>query len=569
MHNKNSLFTAYLVPLLIVIVVNLGSHFLHVGVDLTTEKRFTLSSSTEKLIADLDKPLTLTVYLQGDIPAGFRRLANTAEDLGASFNTLSGGKFSIRFEQPGAGLSDSAKAYLFDSLQRMGINPTNVKAQVKEGEQTEETLVFPGAVLQGEHGQIGIDFLEGQDNMNGLASLNNAEALMEFKLAKAVFSLTRDTLPSIAYLTGNGQPLDLRIYDLVEKVLRKDYRFSILPIDSVPYIPEQFDAVMVVKPLKRFSQEQKLKIDQYIMRGGKVLWALDNLYASMDSLQRSKGSFVAFDLGLDLDDQLFKYGVRVNRDLVQDLESDKIPSVIGNIGDKPQIELLPWPYAPLLSNPAGHPISKNLDLVLTAFPQSLDTVSVSDVQKTTLLSTSNYARSLQTPALVEWQSIRTEEDLKKFNRKQIPVAVLLEGRFRSAFENRVPLDLLEKMETAYRKPFLSQGVDNAMIILSDGDIPLNAVSERDGPLAMGENTYTRERFANRDFISNALFHLTGGADVMEARAKTFTLRLLDKGRIQTEKTYWQLFNLFLPLLFPLLLLPLHHVLRKRKFAQRI
>jgi gliding-associated putative ABC transporter substrate-binding component GldG len=294
---------------------------------------------------------------------------------------------------------------------------------------------------------------------------------MEYKLAKAMMLLTRDTIPLVGYLTGNGQPLDLSVYDLVEKVLRKDHRFRILPIDSVAYIPDEFAALVIAKPTSPFNASQKLKIDQYIMHGGKLLWAVDNLYASMDSLQRSSSSFVAFDLGLDLDEQLFKYGVRINRDLLQDLECDKVPSVIGSIGDKPQIELLPWPYAPLLRNTGDHPISKNLDFVLSSFPQSIDTVSAPGIRKQVILGSSSYSRTLQTPALVEWRSIKTEEDLTQFNKKNKAVAVLLEGKFRSALANRISSAELQQLAVEYRRPFLSAAAsDNSMIVISDGDI---------------------------------------------------------------------------------------------------
>ena len=451
----------------------------------------------------------------------------------------------------------------------MGINPTNVKAQEKQGEQREETLVFPGAVLTGSNGAIGIDFLEGQSNLNGLESLNNAEALMEYKLAKAMMLLTRDTIPLVGYLTGNGQPLDLGVYDLVEKVLRKDHRFRILPIDSVAYIPDEFAALVIAKPTRPFNAAQKLKIDQYIMHGGKLLWAVDNLYASMDSLQRSSGSFVAFDMGLELDEQLFKYGVRINRDLLQDLECDKVPSVIGSIGDKPQIELLPWPYAPLLRNTGDHPISKNLDFVLSSFPQTIDTVAAPGIRKQVILGSSSYSRTLQTPALVEWRSIKTEEDLTQFNKKNKAVAVLLEGKFRSALANRISSADLQQLAVEYKRPFLSVAPsDNSMIVISDADILTNAVSQQDGPMAMGMNSYTRQQFANRDFISNCLFYLTGGASIMEARSKTFRLRLLDKEQLENDKLFWQMLNILLPLAFPLALYFVYGFLRKRKYAKR-
>jgi len=559
----------WLLPLLVITAVNLLSYFFHAGIDLTAEKRFTLSSSTKDMVAGLADPLALTVYLEGDIPAGFKRLANAAGEMGSSFRSISNGKFEVVFERPGEGLGDTAKAILFDSLQRMGINPTNVKAQEKKGEQSQETLVFPGAVLRGRNGAIGIDFLEGQSNLNGLESLNNAEALMEYKLAKAMMLLTRDTIPLVGYLTGNGQPLDLSVYDLIEKVLRKDHRFRILPLDSVAYIPDEFAALVIAKPTKPFNASQKLKIDQYVMHGGKLLWAVDNLYASMDSLQRSSGSFVAFDLGLELDEQLFKYGVRINRDLLQDLECDKVPSVIGSIGDKPQIELLPWPYAPLLRNTGDHPISKNLDFVLSSFPQSIDTISAPGIRKQVILGSSAYSRTLQTPALVEWRSIKNEEDLTQFNKKNKAVAVLLEGQFRSALANRISAAELQQLAVEFKRPFLSSSTaDNSMIVISDADILTNAVSQQDGPLAMGMNSYTRQQYANRDFISNCLFYLTGGASIMEARSKTFRLRLLDKEQLENNKLFWQMLNILLPLAFPMVFYFIYGFLRKRKYATR-
>ena len=569
MKGKIKNIRTWFLPLLVIAAVNLLSYFFHAGIDLTAEKRFTLAPSTKAMVASLAEPLTLTVYLEGDIPAGFKRLANAAGEMGASFRSISNGKFQVVFERPGEGLGDTAKAILFDSLQRMGINPTNVKAQEKKGEQSEETLVFPGAVLTGSNGSIGIDFLEGQSNLNGLESLNNAEALMEYKLAKAMMLLTRDTIPLVGYLTGNGQPLDLSVYDLVEKVLRKDHRFRILPIDSVAYIPDEFAALVIAKPTRPFNAAQKLKIDQYIMHGGKLLWAVDNLYASMDSLQRSSGSFVAFDMGLDLDEQLFKYGVRINRDLLQDLECDKVPSVIGSIGDKPQIELLPWPYAPLLRNTGDHPISKNLDFVLSAFPQTIDTVAAPGIRKQVILGSSSYSRTLQTPALVEWRSIKTEEDITQFNKKNKAVAVLLEGKFRSALTNRISSADLQQLAVAYKRPFLSAAAsDNSMIVISDADILTNAVSQQDGPMAMGMNSYTRQQFANRDFISNCLFYLTGGASIMDARSKTFRLRLLDKEQLENSKLFWQLLNILLPLALPLAFYFIYGFLRKRKYATR-
>ncbi len=567
MKGKGGIKKKVLVALTLVMLVNVASYFFHKGIDLTSEKRFTISDSTRELLTKIEKPLTLTVFLKGEMPAGFKLLAGATEDMANSFKSLSGGKFQIEFVRPGEGLDDSARAYLFDSLQAMGINPTNVKAQVKQGEQLEETLLFPGAILSSGERQLGMDFLAGQSNTNGIQSLNNAEALLEFKIAKAIVKIQQDTFPLVGYLTGNGEPLDFSVYDLIEGVIRPNYGFQVLPIDSVDYIPSIFKAIIIVKPSIVFSASQKLKIDQYIMRGGNVIWAIDNVYASMDSLQRSSGSFVAFDRGLNLDDQLFTYGIRINRDLVQDLESDKVPSVIGSIGDKPQIELLPWPYSPLLRNTSGHPISKNLDYVLSSFPQSIDTIVVDGIHHENLLTTSDYSRSLQSPAVVEWRSIKNEEDLRNFSIKNIPVVTLSTGKFKSVFKNRLTTAQLDSMKAMGMefKPVSSS--ESQLIFLSDADILLNAFIESDGPLAMGMNSYTREQFANKDFIGNCLFFLTGGDNIMEARAKTFQLRLLDKEKLENERSTWQFIAVLSPFIFPLIIGLLFPFLRKRRFTR--
>ena len=551
----------------VVLAINILCSFFHAGFDLTADKRFTINESTKTFVRNLSSPLELRVYLTGDMPIGFKRLSNAVEGISAKFNRISNGKINIRFEKPGEGLSDSLKAVLYDSLQQMGIHPTNVKAQISNEQQMQETLVFPGAILTGPNGQTGIDFIEGQNSLDGINALNNAESQLEFKITKAIKILQREKIPLVGYLTGNGQVLDFRIYDLIENVLKKEFRFSMLPIDSIAFIPAQLDVLLINKPQNPFTPSQKLKIDQYIMKGGKVIWALDNLNASMDSLQKGKGSFIAYDLGLNLDDQLFKYGVRINRDLVQDLECDQVPSIIGNMGDKPQIQLLPWPYAPLVSEKEGHPISRNLDKVLFSFPQSIDTVSLPNISKQILLASSAYSRKLSTPALVEWRSIKSEEDISRFNLQNIPLAILLEGRFTSSFKNRISEQDVSALKNLTGSSYLSESeAENSMIVISDGDIFLNPVSESDGPLQMGMNQYTRIQYANKEFFKNCLFYLTDGREILSARSKQYQLRILDKEQVSEHKLLWNWFNLLLSLFIPFLWSVAYKFYRKRKYS---
>jgi gliding-associated putative ABC transporter substrate-binding component GldG len=414
-----------------------------------------------------------------------------------------------------------------------------------------------------------VDFLQGQSSVDGINSLNNAEALLEYKLADAIRKITLDTVPLVGYLVGNGEPVDYRVYDLIENTLRPNYAFRILPVDSVAAIPPVFSALLIVKPMLPFNEKQKLKIDQYIMHGGKVVWMLDNLYASLDSLQRSEGEFIAFDLGLNLEDQLFRYGVRVNRDLVQDLQSDRIPSVVGNMGNKPQIQVLPWPYFPLLRNNSNHPVAKNLDYVVAQFPQSIDTIQTPGIRKTILLSTSPESRSLQTPARVEWASIRTEEDLKTFNKANIPVAVLLEGSFPSLFSNRLPTSVLDSMARISGQSFVDRSpADNKMVVVADGDIVLNAVTQQEGPIPMGMNSYTKQQYANREFLLNTLEYLTDRSGILETRGKDYTLRLLDQKKVEEGKNFWQFLNILAPILLIIACVSVYQFLRAKKYARR-
>lgn len=556
------------VVLLALVGINILFSLFHFRLDLTAEKRYTLSNPTKELLRKLEDKVDITVFLDGDMPAGFKKLAGSTEDMLSAFKGTAENNLSYRFTRPGEGMDDTTRMVLYDSLRRMGINPTNVKAQAKEGEGMEERLVYPGAIVKYQDRVLGVDFLQGQSSLDGINSLNNAEALLEYKLADAIRKITLDTVPLIGYLVGNGQPVDYSVYDLIENTLRQNYAFRILPIDSVSIIPPVFQALFVVKPAAPFNEQQKLKLDQYVMHGGKLIWMIDNLYASLDSLQRSEGQFIAFDMGLNLEDLLFKYGVRINKDLVQDLQSDRIPSVIGNMGNKPQIEVLPWPYFPLLRNTSNHPIAKNLDYVVAQFPHSLDTVKAPGIKKTFLLSTSPEARSLQTPARVEWASIRTEEDLKTFNKSNIPVAVLLEGKFQSLYANRISTNMADTLARIYGQPFkASADQDNKMVVIADGDIALNAFTQQEGPLPMGMNSYTKQQYANREFLLNTLEYLVDHSGILETRGKDYTLRLLDNKKVEEGKTFWQLVNIAGPILLIILLIAVYQFYRKKKYSR--
>lgn len=552
--------------IILLVLVNILASQWHSRADLTAEKRYTLSKATHQLLKSLDEPVTITVLMDGDLPAGFKKLQNSTRDMLQEFKEIGGNNVQYFFRKPGDNLDDSSKMYLLDSLHSLGINPTNVKAQTKSGEGEEQRLVYPGVIMTYKDRVIGVDLLQGQSAVDGLNSLNNADALLEYKLAGGIDKIKKDKLPVVAYLVGNGESLQTDVYDLIERTIKPNYGFSILPIDSVPVIPDIFNALVIVKPQQGFSEAQKLKIDQYVMHGGKVVWLLDYLYASLDSLQRSEGSFIAFDMGLNLDDILFKYGVRINPDLVQDISCTQIPLKVGMMGDRPQIQLMPWYYFPLLSAPNNNPIAKNLDYVMSQFPQSIDTVKAEGISKTVLLATSPNARIIATPARVELNSVKTEEDLKTFTKPFIPVAVLLEGKFSSLFTNRISSAVKDSLENFYKSPFLpASDSSNKMIVISDGDIVTNYVSQQKGPLQMGQNPFTGYQYANKEFFLNCLEYLVGSPGILETRGKDYTLRLLNNKQVEGHRSFWQILNIGLPVLLILIFAMLYTFLMKRKY----
>lgn len=536
------------------------SSFLYYRIDLTAEKRFTLSPSTEKLLENVDSTVNIKVFLNGDLPADYKKLSIGVQDLLREFKDINN-KIQVSFETPGEGLPDSAKVQLYDSLARMGVVfERNEDISATDNKATNQLIIPSALVYYKQQRPFAIDLRSSRTvfkNFNVIneepqpdkeATRNAAEALLEFKFANAIDKLTRKYVPSVAYCVGNGEPTDLKVNDLGES-LRNEYRLAVFDLKQGYPNPDQINALLIVKPTQPFTDEDKLKIDQYVMHGGKVLWFVDKLYAELDSLMRSQADFVAFDRNLNIDDILFKYGVRINGDLVQDLNCSKIPIVIGyNPDNSPRMQRVPWPYYPFLQATNNNPISKNLDRVLPLFPSSIDTVKAPGIQKTILLATDTNSRVLSSPALVSLNSIRTDEDFNTMNKSHIPVAVLLEGKFKSLFANRLDATAQDSVQRNTGKPFAATAITpTKQIVVSDADIVTNAVSNTTGPLPMGELPLESYRFANREFFLNSVDYMVSTSGIFESRNKDFTLRLLDKKKIQEQRTQWQFINIVVPI----------------------
>mgnify|MGYP002478566742 FL=1 len=552
--------------LLLLVILNVASAYIHTRWDLTAEKRFTLSPSTIQLLKHVHEPIQIQIYLSGKLPAGFRHLAESIRDLLNNFRNYAGPYIQFRFIDP-ASFPDSARSKLYDSLVARGIHPYNLQVQLSAAEGYSEKLIFPGAIVKNNRQERTIDLLESKMSDNTLASLNNAEALLEYKFANAIYHLQQTHPPLIGYMLGNGEPLDPRVNDALS-ILSRNYLIDTIPLDRYPYIPQDFKAVVFIKPELPFTTQEKLKVDQYLMHGGKILWFLDDLNASMDSLT-NKNSFIAFDKNLHLEDLLFTYGVRINPDLIQDLQCDMIPLVVGSAGNQPQIQLVPWPYFPLLTPTENSPIVKNINPVLGHFVNSLDTVGTPGIRKTILLTSSAYSRITGSPVKVSWNDARIKPDPALFQHPFIPAAVLLEGRFRSMFMNRLDQQTIDSLNRVFPQPIADSSVPTAMIVVSDGDIAMNAISAKEGPLPMGNNAYTHVQYANPQFFANCLEYLTDTSGIMQSRNKTFILRQMNTTRIEQQKNLWQLLNLIIPVAFGVLMGWIFQIFRKKSYFTTI
>lgn len=550
------------------IVVNFLAARFHQRVDLTQEKRYSLSEPTKTVLRSINEPVRVDVFLKGEFPAGFRKLANSIEEFLQECREYNRGNIQYTFIDPLQGLDDSAARRAIDSINYFfGITPLTLQAPGKIGDEQTQKLVLPGAVVHYRDTSIGINFLKGQKAFGTepeqLALLyNNVEASLEYNVAHALQKITATQKPVVGYAVGHGEVWGYNVDDAV-RTLISDYTFDTLNLKQAPYIPAAINALVILKPTQPFTDGDKLKIDQYILHGGKVFWMIDAVYAEFDSLYKS-GGFIAFDRGLGLEDLLFTYGVRINQTLMQDMQSDKLPQVSGE-GEGQQRRLVDWPFFPVL-NGTDHPISKNLDGVRSMFPTTIDTVEASGLTKTFLLQSSNNTRLLQAPAKIDFEFLQIAPDAALFRQKAVPVSVLLEGTFKSLYTGRVSRAAADSLK-AMNRPFLStSATPTKMIVVADGDIATNQFSQMSGPLPMGKNLFTQYTFANKDFFTNCLEYLVNPATILRVRSKEYSLRLLDSKRVNEEKEMWQLINIALPIVLVILAGIVYQQLRKRRFS---
>ncbi|WP_224996445.1 gliding motility-associated ABC transporter substrate-binding protein GldG [Cesiribacter sp. SM1] len=543
------------IGLMLLLILNVWASDNFFRIDLTEDKRYSITPATTAVLEELEDVVYVDVYLEGDVPAGFKRLQRSVRETLDEFRTYAGGNIQYNFIDPSTAVSQNARNEFYSNLAAKGIQPTNI-FDTEEGKRTEK-LVFPGAVVSYGGQERGVMLLKGNMTATPEERLNQSVEGVEYELASAIRELTQQGKPQVGWLVGNGEADSIQVGSIMQ-TLQEQYDISRMRPEALA--GQQPAAVVIANPTQQFTDQQRFLLDQYVMRGGNLLMFLDAVRVNMDSL--GQGGTIAVPQPLGLEELLFRWGLRLNQNLVQDLSSGAYPIVVGNMGDQPQVRMLRWPFFPVMNNYAAHPIVRNLDATYARFVSSLDTVKAEGVRKTPLILTSQYSRLFNAPVRVSVEDLRRDVRPESYNAGPQPVAYLLEGEFTSLYKNRFLPEGVDE------QGFVADSQGGKIVVVSDGDFPINEVNRRTRePLPLGAAPFTQQIFANSEFIQNALAYLTNESGLILARNKEIAIRPLDPVRVEAEKSWWQTLNLLVPVLLVVLLGVGHYFWRKRKYTR--
>jgi len=570
---RNNIFQVIL-ALVIIILINIIGSFVFTRIDLTAEKRYTLSLVTKNMLKNLDDDVFFRVYLDGDLPPGFRRLANETREMLNEFRAYSD-HIHFEFINPSASPNTKERNDTYRLLSEQGLQPTDLRISSK-GESS-QLIIFPGTIVVYRGREVPVQLLMTQLGQDPEKVLNNSIQTLEYNLSNAIDKLINTTKPRVAILEGQGE-LSQPEMIYFEEALSEYYNVERININSQinsltvrlktdssgsPLV-NKYKALIIAGPERPFTEKDKFLIDQFIMRGGRILWMIDPVFAKMDSLQEF-GSTIGLTNDINLDDMLFNYGVRLNKNLVVDLNALPIPIKTGQMGSQPRFDFFEWYFFPLATPASKHPIVNGLNAIKTEFISSIDTVEAKGVEKVILLASSPYSRTVNAPALIDLEILREEPDPRMYSSGPQHLAVLLEGEFSSAYLFRLPPEIEQNRELGFRK----KSKPNRMVVIADGDIAKNQFHiTQKYPLPLGFDQYTGQTFGNKDLLLNIMNYLCDDSGLISIRSRELQLRQLDPTKVIAQRTLWQILNIVLPILLVAGFGLVKFYLRKQKYARK-
>ena len=561
--------------LIALVLVNILSNYIYTRLDLTAEKRYTLSDSTKEMLKQLDEQLLFRVYLEGDdLPADYRRFRNDIKNMLDQFRAYNR-YVEYEFVNPSSFKTDEEKAIFYQTLVKKGLTPIPITTQ-EDGVQKQQ-VVYPAMEVSYKGRETAV-----QLQSSGISSrsveevVNSSVENLEYNFVTAIHRLTRPVKARIGFLLGHGELEKIDLFD-IQMSLVEDYAIENVYLDkninaltrriqdmrdSSVTVSNKFDVLVIPKPLRQFSDQDLYILDQYVMYGGKVLWLLDALDADMDSLQEKPQTF-ATRLPTNLEEMLFNYGVRINSDLIMDYRCRDIPMM----GVDNRMQLVPWYYFPILIPNTKHPIVRNLDMLKTDFVSSIDLIN-NDIEKTVLLTTSDHVHIKNAPVNIQLTDAMIRVNDQLFNRSALPVAVLLDGQFKSLFRNRLTSDFMTLSEIGYKSQC---DEPTQMIVISDGDMIRNDVATSEQgqfPYPLGYDHHTKVEFANKTFLLNAINYLAGDEGMLNARPRSIDIRRLDVAKVDARRGYFQFACVCYPILMVLIMAAAILTARRIKYSKK-
>ncbi len=547
--------------LIAIAVLNIVSQYAFTRIDFTKEKRFTISPISIQILESLKEPVKITVFLEGDFPSGFKRLQSATKDLLIDYKAYAGDNIQFEFVNPLDGKNQQEQEEVYNELSQKGIEPTNLSVKTESG--LSQKVIFPAAMVSFNNQDIPVRLLQTKMGVSPEEVLNNSIQNLEYAFSSAIKKATSGGKPRVGFTEGHGELSDLELQDAM-KALSDGYEAGRINLTAITNDGlEKLKVMVIAKPETAFTELEKYKLDQFLMRGGKIVWTVDQVTADLDSLRKSsREEQLAIPKKLNLDDQLFTYGFRINYDLVGDMNCAQIPVNVGMVGGQPQLQLVPWLFYPIIMPVSTHPMVKNLDGIKTEFINTVDIITVANVKQTTLLTTSPFNRELEAPTIISLKMIEDTPDPQRFQSEPKPVCVLLEGNFKSNFLTQAIPD-----GAGLGTKTIGKSAFTKMLVFSDGDVFKSQVSGKDGSVfPLGFDRYNQQTYGNKTFLLNAVDYLTDDSGLIALRLKEIKLRLLDKGKLVADKFKWQLINTLIPLIVLVLFGIFQHLYRKRKYA---
>jgi ABC-2 type transport system permease protein len=565
-HNNNirlQSWLQFLSAVAVIILITVACSYLRFRLDLTEDKRYTLSDPSRKVLSGIKNDIFIQVYLDGEMPIPLKKLKRSVRETLDEFRIASGRKIDYEFINPSESRDAKQRQARYQSLISKGLNPINIQAGDAEGGSIQK-IIFPGMLINSNGAEVPVNFLKNNPSISYEQNILHSTEGLEYELIQNIATISSDTIYKVAFIEGHGEIPEIETADLTLNLARF-FTIDRGTIGGKTGILDKYAAVIIAGPEKEFNESDKLVLDQYIMNGGKVIWLFDEVAVNADSL--AFGETVCLYRPLNIEDQIFMYGARVNPAIIQDLECMVIRLKVATGNTSQQIVPAPWVYYPLLIPSPDHPITRNLNRVKGEFTNYIDTVGLDTaIRKTVLLSTSNNSRIVTPPLVVSLKEAELTPDEKEYNKSRLPVAVLLEGVFPSAFRNRVVSNLTDDKNLKIK----TESRITRLIVIADADIIRNEVRKvgiEETPLPLGQDKYTGQMFGNRDFLINCLNYLVDDHGIMELRSREIKLRLLNKSKIKSEKMEWQLINVLGPVLIVVLSGFIYNYLRKRKYTK--